>query len=667
MIEFSSLRNDLIERKITVEDLYDYKDDFLNYSLRIMNNRKFKVSELEDFIILCLDYYALSKTGQVLIPDRNYDECMRSYMSYGNNDMIIFPDNILDITQWDFVDHEEPGLVGSISKIYEYDELKDFFNKNKGITRYILAPKYDGISCGMKVEDGIIELALTRYDGIKGQDITELIRRARISFDPEIGKSFVTDKGLLDGYYKCEIVVSTDDYNQLIQHKNYANRRSATSGIIGTPKNVSYGRYLTLIPLLYYKNDRIKYIPLHAKIGEYYHPRDMMDDIEKMMTKYKDHNFQYRVDGIVIYPIIKGMPVNKYDFMDEAIAYKINTNEAITTIEYGYMSVGRLGNAIPMLKVKPCEVNETVVTDISLGSYDKFLSMNLYEGEEIIAYSAGDVIPQAKVIPSRNEMYRRDELKIPKICPYCGQKLTRYGTEYKCKNPDCIRVNTGRIANFLDQMGIVDFSDTSIETLYKAGIIHDIKSLFFIEPGSIAKLEGFSNKSESKILSQLESIKNKPISSSKLFGALGITLIKEKKCRKIFEVIPLNKLMSMSNKKIVKKAVQADGIGTNTAIVFADFVDENRDLIEFLLNNMNIVDDASYKGAVVFTGFRNPEWEAKFRSIGIDVGQSVTSNTLAVVAAGSTTSTKCKAAIRKGVSIIDVHDIENLYNQLSKL
>ena len=76
--------------------------------------------------------------------------------------------------------------------------------------------------------------------------------------------------------------------------------------------------------------------------------------------------------------------------MDDAIAYKVNTAEALTQVEFGYVSVGRLGNAIPMLRVRPVEVNETTVTDVSLGSFDKFVNMDIHEGEQVLIYSAGD-------------------------------------------------------------------------------------------------------------------------------------------------------------------------------------------------------------------------------------------------------------------------------------
>ena len=661
---FKELRKRVKNKELPVDDLYQYNQDFLDYSLKIMNGKKYTLEELENFLVLCLDFYAFSESGKVLIPDRNYDICMKTYMSHGE-EMIIFPDKLLDYKQWEFVEHKLPGLVGSLGKIYTYEELKDFCQKNNGITEFILAPKFDGISAAIQIKDGALVYAATRYNGLEGQNILPVLRRAKFHKNK---KFFGEKRGIPeDGFYKCEIVVSHEDLEQIHKYKDYANRRSATSGIINAPKNVDLGRFLTIIPLLKYdkKKNHIDYIPLHSKRSTFYHPRDLMNAVEEMMYKYKDKDYPYRVDGVVIWPVLPHLAINPNDFMDEAIAYKINTSEGRTRVKYGYMTVGRMGNAIPMLKVEPVEVNETTVTDVSLGSYDKFLSMHLTEDEEVIVYSAGDVIPQIKLPETRHNIENKPDIKIKKVCPYCGEKLTRFNTEYKCTNSNCIRVITGRIANFTDKLGMMGFSDATIEALYNNGLVKSIEDLFSLEESEVAKMEGWSTKSASNLIKEIEKLRTTPIPVSRLFGALGIENISEKKCRKIFEYIHLDKILSSSEKKIFDKILQADGIGVPTAKIFVEFVSQNRSLIAFLIETMHITDDAQYKGNVVFTGFRNKDWEAKFKSIGFDVSNSVTANTRAVISGDMyNKSSKCKQAQRKGIEIVQFDAIQSLYDEL---
>ena len=135
-----------------------------------------------------------------------------------------------------------PGIHHMMAKL-----LKDTVCKYKTMKGYAIAPKYDGISVALKIENHRLIYAATRYDGVKGQNITALVKQAQFP-------SWFKDAP--DGYYKCEILMSIDDYNELVKEKQYANRRSAVSGIVNTPSNIEYGKYLTIMPLVYYNQEK---------------------------------------------------------------------------------------------------------------------------------------------------------------------------------------------------------------------------------------------------------------------------------------------------------------------------------------------------------------------------------------------------------------------------
>lgn len=667
--KMKDIRRKLLNHQLKIDDLMSEQADFISFADRAIN-RTVSPEELEEFLRLCLDVYAYSDSGKVLIPDRTYDMCMNIWKSLGN-DAIIYPDDILDSGKWNLRPHPIPGLVGTISnKLYSYDELKLYCKNNAStydITGYVIAPKYDGISVAIEVRDEMIVLALTRYTGEMGQDITAVIKMASNAMNfLDIGQN--RHIGLSDGYYKCEVLVDTEHFEELVKIKPYANRRSATSGIINTPKNIDFGCYLTIIPLIYYNpGDDPKYIAPYSINHVYTHPRDMMDAIEDRLSFIRSSSFPYRVDGVVCYPIeaTKRIKYTENDMMRGSMAYKVNTAEAKTTIEFVYMSVGRLGGATPMARVKPVEVNETIVHDVSLGSYERFMSLNLYEGEEVIIFSAGDVIPQLKKTDYANNVYDKPYLKMKKVCPYCGEKLTRISTEYRCDNPDCIRVSSGRITNFAVKMGMQGFSDEAFSDFYSAGIIKSIPDVFKVTSEDIASLEGYSKVSGDNFINEVERIKSQPVHISTLFGALGIPNISKKKCQKIFEMITLKDLLKSDASSVVLAAIGADGIGIPTAEIFANFIDKNRKDIKELTQYLQLVDDAKYKGNVVFTGFTSKEWSDKFKEIGYDTGDSVTSKTVALVSATSDyNSTKCKNALKKGVSIYLYSDIEELYEAL---
>lgn len=665
-MSFKSIYKDLLKKNINVDRLIDWQADFFDFAKKVENSDKINIDELKAFLKLCLDYYTYSTEGKVLIPDYTYDMCVNRYYQITGinrlNDDLFLADDILSSKKWDFIPHKVMGLVGTIAdKLYSYQEVKDRV-KHFGCTKYKIAPKYDGISVAIQKENGVITYAATRYDGFQGQDIRELVKRAKF---PKWWKDAP------DGFYKNEILMSTDDYNELIKEKYYANRRSAVSGIVNTPTNLPFAKYLTIMPLLYYDNHdkTIEYIAGGIETVSIYSPRDLMDAIEKKLNIIRSADFPYRVDGVVVYPQYEH-PVNEGNLMDNTFAYKVNTNEAKTTIEFAYASVGRLGGVTPMVRVKPVEVNETMVTDVSLGSYAKFLSMNLRENEEVIVFSAGDVIPQLKLPDIRTNWTNEQELKISKYCPYCGERFERIGTEYRCINPHCIRVMSGMISNFFIKLGIEGFSDKSFELLCKAKVIDGIPSVFDLTPDKIMTVDGFDQISATNFYNEIQRIKNEKIQISEFFGALGIDGISTKKCRKILAEIDLNKfLKKLSEDKGKHKAQMAmrcaEGIGTKTATTFIVYVARNLDMINYLLSIMNISGDKSFIGEICFTGFRNTRWEEKFNSIGYKIADSVNSNTTCLIAASiDSESSKMRSAIKKGIPVFNYGNIEEIYQRL---
>lgn len=659
-MNYTKLREEILAAKVDIDSLSTSKSTFVSDYSSILDGTMNK-KDINAYIRLCLDYYAYSESGDVLITDREYDNLMNYWIGLGN-EKIVYPDVISGDSTWPFVKHEMPGMVGTVSKVYSPEELAKYLDKHYGITQYVVAPKYDGISTCIKVSNGSIDYAVTRADGVTGQNITAVVRGAKNA------TYFAKDATgqLHNGYYKCELCVGQSDFEELITEKAYKNRRSATSGIINSPKNLSLARFVTIIPLLYNDGkDNLEYHPAGMWLASIKKPSDAMTEIHRMLDIIKARGFPFRTDGVILYPLDKDLRINHNDYMDEAIAYKINTAEGKTKIKYGYMSIGRLGNAIPMVKVEPVEVNETIVEDVSLSSYDKYAGMDLHENETVIIYSAGDVIPQLKVCEPREYNSNSPYLKIPRTCPYCNEALERIGSEYKCTNPNCPRLITGRITNFLVKLGAENISDKTIELLYENRLVRTIQDLFELTAEDLKTVPGIEELSASNIIEELKRIFTTPIPVSKVFGAIGIPNVSEKKCRGIFKVIDADSIAKSSPERLYMSLLNADGIGSKTAEVFVSFVKENRSLIDYLMKHMNITNDVMYNGNIVFTGFRNKELSDKIRSYGYDVVDSVNNQTIAVVdASASHESEKCKSAIKKGISVISLSNIDDLLTEL---
>ena len=129
MEDIIMLRKKILNGKIKIDELIDYKDEIHTaYTKFTTNKLSFDKEVVENLIMICLDYYTYSELGDVLITDREYDTLMSYWIRHGGN-LISRSDKIVNKTQWDFVKHESPGMVGTVSKIYSFNELVNYMNK----------------------------------------------------------------------------------------------------------------------------------------------------------------------------------------------------------------------------------------------------------------------------------------------------------------------------------------------------------------------------------------------------------------------------------------------------------------------------------------------------------------------------------------------------------
>lgn len=686
MVNMKKLRKDIVTGKININDITESTTEEICHLVKKYTNVECmthdEFDECKELIMILLDYYTYNEDGNVIVSDFDYDRLMMNYCMNGGS-VISHADNIEDPlqTRWKFVVHEDPGIVGTIKKVYDEGALIFWWKNSKkwdGVKRFRIAPKYDGVSSAITISgDGRLLSAITRNDGYKGQDITKVV--ARIPNIDQIingySKKIKNDQCIR---IKTEIVMTTNAYEECIKEKHYANRRSATIGIVNSPKNLHLAKYLDIIPLALHDpvKDTLRYKPLGSYVVDTDSPCGLLKEIYSMLSFIRDANFPYRTDGVVIFPLpyecddwenIKDF--NKMDVMDSAIAFKVNTNEGLTTVEYGYVSVGPLGYARPMLRVKPVEVNETIVKDVSLGSFDIFAAMDLHEGEQVVVFSAGDVIPQARLPEKRTYKKKAKLIKIKKRCPFCGEKLNRDKGTYRCENQDCPRVNQGRIINFITKLKVRDVAEATINDLYDANLIKRIPDIFNISEEDILNMDGYQDAKASLIVNEFQKLQDREITVSELLGALGIKGISTKKCRKIIDALggDYKRIFKKKPEKLFFELTSGEGVGDVTASVFIDFLKENQKLIIELMDTMNIVLDKTYKGNVVFTGFRDPELEEKFLSIGFEVSSGVTSKTKAVINASyGYDSSKCQAALKKGVAIVHRSHVDHLLKELSR-
>ena len=630
---------------------------------------------LYKFIVIQLDYYTFSNTGGVFIADSDYDFAVYVLKKLEGKYQVPTTNHFQPSKMsWQLKKHSAPQMVGSVAKIFDITDAEKFiFDECKnlyGTTNIIFAPKYDGVGICLEYDPKKYDIvsALTRKDGTYGQELIKLVQKAK-NYDAVVNEA-VRVFGTNKGFIKCEILLAQEDFGELIKEKPYKNRRNGTSGLINTPSNIEYAKYLTIMPLVYgiqqTKNFKYIYRPQGYIIHSYKEildePRLIGGAIENMIAYTHSPVFEYRTDGVVIF--IDNLHLIYNNVMEHAIAFKTNSKKAITVIQNGYISIGRSGKATPMIKVAPCDLNETVVTDVSLSNFNKVQKLDLHENDTISIESSGDVIPMvSEVLKQGSAMELHFELK----CPICGYNLVPYTagtgvTEYECRNNNCPRIISGKITNFLEKLGANGISDQTVLNIYEALNLRDITEFLDTKKyrAELMTLPEWGSTSANNFCNEIERIKSKPVTYGEFLGAMGIPGISTKKCKTLFSVVDYNAFMDKCHHGKFDDADREfytiKGFSVKTIETFMDFIKTNLSLIDKLSESFTLVNDKRSDANVVFTGIRDKEMEEYLSHKGIDVSDNINGQTIAVIS-GNKSSGKTRKAIERNIPVFDAYSV----------
>ena len=670
----------LLNGDIAIDDLLRYKRDLKTFAYKIIDSggNGVTISAIKSLILICLDFYTFTSTGEFIITDSEYDTVMRVYMHKNKSQAIVYPDYfpVSNKTTWTLEKHTVPFMVGSIYKVYSYDDLYDKLDhivpRFKNHPMIVLAPKYDGISVSIDISIEIIAgeivvniiKALTRKDSVYGQNITELVCNANLdilySYLKKICKNVYDMK---ETHAKCELLMSTEDFNTLSKDRKYKNRRAAASAIVSTPSNIKYAHYITVMPLLIAVNVgrgyQFFYAPLDSQIlSDEISNKELKRKIGDLMNTIRDPNYKYRIDGVVINVIDPNFIWVPDDAMENSVAYKINTKKGVTQIVEGYMSIGRTGRATPMLTVKPCDVNETTVTSVSISNMDKANKLDLCENDMIEVESAGDVIPMVTRVIKHVSSNR---IRFGRKCPFCGSTLTPKNTkdgksvDLYCQNPHCVRKCTGMITNFFVKLKAKNISDATIEDIFDHTGYTKISDYFNIDEQDMAAWENWGTTSAANYAREIKRLMSVPITHGTFIGAFGIDGIATKRCRAIMRNVKFDYLIKLAKKQnyedIVDEIMCIDGFSSSTAKKFADFIVDNYDTIIDTAKLFTLKYDLPAVGTIVFTGFDDSDSSYDFESLGYEMSETVNSDTVLVFSSDKS-SKKSKAALELGIPVL---------------
>ena len=505
------------------------------------------------------------------ISDREYDSLLRELFEieekYPDIKVIDSPSNRVGgkiLSKFNKVTHSTPML--SLANVYNEEEINNFVDSINE-TEFVCEMKIDGLSVSIIYENGYLKQALTRGNGIEGEDITENVKTIKTiplklpkDISLEVRGEIFMEKDTLNKLNqemtkKNLLIKKENEEKSSLGKKNkryielFKNERNAAAGSIRqldskitAKRNLKNIMYQLVNPLNYNLHTQIEVLKFLQEIGFNTNNKinklvESSDGIKKFINNISDlrEKLNYPTDGVVI----KLNNIDKWQELGStakyprwAVAYKFPEDKVISKLEKFIFTVGRTGKITPNAMLSPTLIAGTTVKKATLHNEEYVINRDLRENDYVYIKKAAEIIPE--VIEPVIERRTGEEKKFEMItkCPICASILEKKENQadWYCVNPDCPAKNIESLIHFVSRnaMYIEGLGEEIIEDFYNLGYIKNYSDIFTLKDHKedLIELEGFGNKSVEKILNNIEKAKSNSL--EKLLFAIGILNVGEK-------------------------------------------------------------------------------------------------------------------------------------------
>ncbi len=595
--------------------------------------------------------------------------------------------------------HQYPML--SLGNSYSKEDLIDFENRIKKISNspftYTCELKYDGVAIGLRYVNGKFVQAVTRGDGVQGDEVTENVKT--IKSVPLVLQGNFPPQFEIRG----EIFMPTKAFNDLnteraeIGEPLMANPRNTASGTLKmqdsrvvAKRNLDCFMYNVLGEDLVF-NSHLEALENAKTWGfkvpdiqkKYIAHCKNIEEVLDFINYWEKHriNLPFDIDGAVV-------KVNEYDVQEElgftaksprwAIAYKFETERVSTILENVVYQVGRTGAITPVACLQPVSILGTTVKRASLHNQDFIDNLNLHLGDEVYVEKGGEIIP--KVVGVNEEKRAVEAKKVQYIynCPECGSELHRKEGEanhYCLNDRACPPQIIGKMQHFISRkaMNIAGLGSETVVLLYQKNLVKDIADLYEMDFKLLFGIERMAEKSINNLILGLQDSKNVPF--DRVLYALGIRFVGATVAKKL--ATHFKSLQAIQNASF-EELIAVDEIGDKIAeSIVAFFQDEyNLQIIQRLQNQglqfelaaeENKVERDLFKGASfvvsgVFSSFSRDELKEKIEALGGKNVSAISAKTNYVLAGENMGPSKLEKAQKLNITILSEQDFLNMIN-----
>lgn len=593
--------------------------------------------------------------------------------------------------------HERP--MQSLGNSYSIEEVQDFLRRAKdGLggdpVQIVGEMKYDGTSISCTYEHGRLVRAVTRGDGVRGDDVTANVITIK-SVPLQLQPGDWPDKFEVRG----EILLPWASFERLNKEREFneeplfANPRNAAAGTLKMQNSAEVARRGLDAYFYFLLGDQLEAsAPGLFSENDFSTHTGRMEALKKWGFKVAEHSVLDSIDAVKDFidqwdvqrknlPIATDGLVFKLNSIRQwlnlgstaksprwAIAYKFAPERECSPLQFISFEVGRTGVITPVANLEPVLLSGTIVKRASLHNEDIIRQLDIHEGDYLYVEKGGEIIPKIVGVDLKRRKADSRPIEFVRTCPVCGTPLTRIEGEaaWVCPNKyGCKPQITGRIEHFVARhaMNIDGIGEEVAVQLHESGLVHNIADIYSLTGNDLMRLEHFQRKASDRILSGIR--KSLEVPFERVLFAIGIPYVGETTAKVLARnVHTIDRLMAMNAEELASIPEIGPKIAESIVGYFA--AEGNREIIERLREAgvqlclseaelANRTDKLAGKKIVisgVFAKHSREEYKAMIEQNGGKNVSSISSATSYVFAGENMGPAKLEKARKLGIPII---------------
>ena len=583
----------------------------------------------------------------------------------------------------------------SLGNTYSLDELHEFIGRierEAGATDYVCELKFDGTAISLTYEHGRLVRAVTRGDGIEGDDVTANVRTVR-TVPLRLRGTDWPDLFEIRG----EILMPYASFDRLNAEREangeqlFANPRNAAAGTLKQQSSAVVARRGLDCTLYQLAGDELPFTSHWESLEKARQWGFKVSDAARIcrsvaeIDAFIEHwdtarrRLPFPTDGVVI-------KVNDFAVRRQlgftakapkwAVAYKFKAERAATRLDSVSFQVGRTGAITPVANLEPVLLAGTTVRRATLHNAEQMAQLDIRPGDTVYVEKGGEIIPKiVGVDVEARGLLVGDKVRFIRSCPECGTPLMRPEGEaaHYCPNEaGCPPQIKGKIEHFVTRRAMnINMGPETVEDLYEAGYIKDTADLYTLEIADLLRLERWADKSARNLMASLEESKQVPF--ERVLYGLGIRFVGETVAKRLVSAFHSMEQLEQAS---FEDLTAVDEIGERIArSIIAYFADErNRTLVnrlkeyglqmsvpeEKLANRSEKLKGLSIVISGTFAKHSRDEYKAMIEQHGGKNSGSVSGKTDYILAGDNMGPAKLEKAAKLGVKIINEDEFLNM-------